>query len=127
VLDILALGFADNTIKDHSTLEEILDLELPTDQNTWRIERKDSVLGQPVFRIMSPQGPINTIQSSSSYDWQSSDLSYCAGLELKISVHDTRREALVKADGKFPLGLSPGLRCRSARLVKMMAIQFSSE
>jgi hypothetical protein len=100
VLDILALGFADNTIKDHSTLEEILDLELLADQNTWRIEWKDGVLGQPVFRITSLQ---DTIQSSSSYDWQSSDLGYCAGLEVKISVHEMRREALVKADGKIPL------------------------
>jgi hypothetical protein len=111
-------------------LEEILDLEPPPDQNMWRIEWKDGVLGLPVLRKMSLKGPSGMIQTFSSYDWQISDLGYCAGFEVNISVHDTRREALFKADGKLSLGLSPGLRCRSARLVKIMAnpaIQFSSE
>ena len=76
---------------------------------------------------MSLQCPTDTIQSSSSYDRQLSDLGHRAGFEVNISVHDARREALVKADGKFSLQLSPGEYCRSSQFEKIMATQFLKE
>ena len=106
VLYILALALADDAFKDYNTLEEILELEPPLDQNIWHLEWKDCVLDLPVFRKMSLHGPTDTIQSSGSYDRQLSDWGHRAGFEVNISVHYARREALVKADGKLFLQLS---------------------
>jgi len=108
-------------------LEEILGLEPRVDQNIWHLAWKTSVLDLPVFRKMSLHGPTDTIQRSSSYDRQLSDLSYHAGFEVIISVHDARREAVVKADGKPFLQLSPVHHCRSSQFEKIIATQSSIE
>jgi hypothetical protein len=127
VLYILALALADDAFKEYSTLEEILELEPPLDQNIWHLEWKDGVLDLPVFRKMSLHGPTNTIQSSSSYDRQLSDLGHRAGFEVNISVHDARREALVKADGKLSLQLSPSYYFGSSYCEKITATPFPRE
>jgi len=98
VLYILAFALADDAFKDYSTLGEILELEPPPDQNIWYIEWKDSVLGLPISPKMSLEGRTGTIQSSSSYNHQLSDLGHGAGFEVNISVHNTRREALVQGE-----------------------------
>lgn len=76
---------------------------------------------------MALQGPIDTIHSFSSYDRQMSNLSHRAELDVNISVHDARREALVKADDKFFLQLSSGHCCRSSQFEKIMTTRFPKE
>lgn len=127
MLYILALALADDAFKDYSTLEEIFDLEPPRDQNIWHLEWKDSVLDLPVFRKMSLHGPTDTIQSSSSYDRQLSDSGHRAGFEVNISVHDARREALVKADGKLSFQLCPVHHRGSSQFEQTMATQSPKE
>lgn len=73
------------------------------------------------------QGPIDTIQSSSPYNCQLSDLGYYAGFKVNISVYNVQREALIKADGEFSLQLSLGGYCRSLQFKKIMATQFLKE
>ncbi len=97
------MALADGAFKDYSTLEEILELEPPADQNIWHVEWKDSVLDTPVFRKVSLDGPTDEIQTSSSYDQQLSAVGHRAGYKVNITVHAARREALVKADGKLLL------------------------
>lgn len=79
------------------------------------------MLGLPIFRKTSLQGPTGTIQSFSSYDRQIRHLGHYAGCEVKTPIHDARREALVEADDKFSLPLCLGHSPKSSNLEKIMA------
>jgi hypothetical protein len=99
VLYLLAIALADNAFRDYSTLEEILAIELQTDEDLCYIEWKDDILDVPFFQTMTSQGPTGKIQKSTSFGGQLVALSRQAGYEKNITVHDAQREALIKADG----------------------------
>ena len=99
VLFLLAIALADNAFKDYSTLEEILAIEPPVDEDLCHIEWKDNILDIPFFRSATFRGPTGNIQKSNSFSHQLVALGRRAGYEENITVHDARREALIKADG----------------------------
>src|SRR5436309_10277604 len=101
VLYFMAIALADNAFKDYSTFEEILQIEPPADQDIWPVDWKDEVLKLPIFREIEPEGPTKTIQSATSYSGQLRRLGHRAGYTINITVHAARREALIKADGRY--------------------------
>jgi hypothetical protein len=59
------------------------------------------MLRVPFFQIVSADGPTGKIYRASSFSNRIVDLGHRAGYEENIGIHDIRREALIKADGKF--------------------------
>ncbi|KAH0542349.1 hypothetical protein FGG08_003287 [Glutinoglossum americanum] len=103
VLFLLAIALADNAFRDYSTLEEILAIEPPADEDLYHIEWKDDILDMPFFRTATFEGPTNKIQKSNSFSHQLVALGRRAGYEENITVHDARREALIKADDGYSI------------------------
>ena len=59
------------------------------------------MLRVPFFQIVSADGPTGSIHGASSFSNRTVNLGHRASYEENIGIHDIRREALVKADGKF--------------------------
>ncbi|KAI9773400.1 MAG: hypothetical protein M1840_007615 [Geoglossum simile] len=98
VLFLLAIALADNAFRDYCTLEEILAIEPPTDDNFFHVEWKEDILDVPFFQTTNSQGPTGKIQKSNSFSRQLVTLGRRAGYKENVTVHDARREALIKAD-----------------------------
>ncbi len=90
---------ADGAFKDYSTPEEILAVKPPVDERMCRVDWKESMLDLPLFPILNAQGSTGKIQRASTFCHQLADLGHRAGYEFRVTVHDARREALMKADG----------------------------
>ena len=104
VLPLLAIALADRAFQDYATFEEIEAIPPPADGSLHHLRIKKDMLRVPFFRIVSADGPTGKIQGAGSFSNRTVDLGHRAGYEENIGIHDIRREALVKADGKFSRG-----------------------
>ena len=101
VLPLLAIALADHAFRDHRTFEEIEAIPPPADGSLHHLRIKKEMLRVPIFQIISADGPTGKIHGASSFSNRTVDLGHRAGYEENIGIHDIRREALVKADGKL--------------------------
>ncbi|KAI0534969.1 hypothetical protein GGR58DRAFT_515723 [Xylaria digitata] len=97
MLFMLAIFLAVGAFKKYSMVEQVLAVKPPTDQQYWELEWADHVLDLPVFPEMSPDGPTEKIQTASAFCTQIRDLSLRAGMEIPVTIHGGRREALIQA------------------------------
>ena len=100
ILFILAKLLAVGAFKYYSTLEEIFAIEPPPGEDYWILEWADYIQDVPLFQTMTHNGPTGKIQTASAFSYQLTSASVRAGFK-NITIHDARREALIKADGKF--------------------------
>ena len=101
VLPLLAIALADRAFQDYATFEEIEAIPPPADGSLHHLRIKKDMLRVPFFQMVSVDGPTGKIQGAGSFSNRTVDLGHRAGYEENIGIHDIRREALVKADGKF--------------------------
>ena len=101
VLPLLAIALADRVFQDYATFEEIEEIPPPADGSLHHLRIQKDMLRVPFFRIVSADGPMGKIQGAGLFSNRTVDLGRHAGHEENIGIHDIRREALVKADGKW--------------------------
>ena len=101
VLPLLAIALTDHAFRDYRTFEEIEAIPPPADRSLHHLRIKKEMLHVPIFQIISAGGPTGKIHGASSFSNRTVDLGHRAGYEENIGIHDIRREALVKADGKL--------------------------
>lgn len=101
VLPLLAIALADRAFQDYETFKEIEAIPSPADGSLHHLQIKKGMLRVPFFHIVSVDGPTGKIHGAGSFSNRTVDLGHRAGHEKNIGIHDIRREALVKADGKF--------------------------
>jgi hypothetical protein len=101
VLPLLAIALADDIFMDYHSFEDIEAVPPPADGSLHHLRIKREMFNTPVFRRMSPDGPIGKIVTASTYSHRLVALGHRAGYPENITVHGMRREILVKADGKF--------------------------
>jgi hypothetical protein len=106
ILPFLAVAIADNAFQDYDTVEEIFAIPPPFDGTLHELRIKEKLLPMPFFQTMSPSGPTGKIQKAVAVAKRLVDLGHRAGYPENIGFRATRREALVKADGKYLLLLS---------------------
>lgn len=104
VLPLLAIALADRAFQDYATFEEIEAIPPPADESLHHLRIKKDMLRVPFFWIVSADGPTGKIQGAGSFSNRTVDLGHRAGYEENIGIHNIRRKALVKADGKFSRG-----------------------
>ena len=101
ILPLLAIALADRAFQDYATFAEIEAIPPPADGSLHHLRIKKEILRVPFFQIVSVDRPTGKIQGAGSFSNRTVDLGHRAGYEENIGIHDIRREALVKADGKF--------------------------
>ena len=101
VLPLLAIAFADHAFQDYGSFEEIEAIPPPPDGSLHHLRIRKDMLRVPFFQIVFADGPTGKIHGASSFSNRTVDLGHRAGYEENIGIHDIRREALVKADGKL--------------------------
>lgn len=101
VLPLLAIALADRAFQDYGTFEEIEAIPPPADESMHHLRIKKGMLRVPFFQIVSADGPTGKTHEAGSFSNRTVDLGHRAGYEENIGIHNIRREALVKADGKF--------------------------
>ena len=101
VLLLLAIALADRVFQDCAIFEEIEAILPPADGSLHHLRIKKDMLRVPFFQVVSVDGPMGKIQRAVFFSNRTVDLSYRAGYEENIGIHDIRRETLVKADGEF--------------------------
>ena len=99
VLFILAIALASSAFKHYEIANEIFDMQPPDYDDHWILEWTDHMLDVPDFQAATCDGPTGKIQKSSSFSRQLTNAAQRAGFS-NITIHDGRREALVKANGK---------------------------
>ncbi|KAI9774213.1 MAG: hypothetical protein M1839_001759 [Geoglossum umbratile] len=101
VLPMLAIALADGVFKDYTTFEEGFATPPPADGSLYHLKIHKSKQNLPFFQVVSCGGPTGKLQSASSFSNRLVGLGRRAGYRESIGVHDIRKEALVKADGKL--------------------------
>lgn len=101
ILFFLAIALASGAFKDYQTDDEIFALEPPEYDDHWILDWAPEMRNVPVFQAMSCDGPTGKIQKSGPCARQVSSAAQRAGFK-NVTIHDARREGLVKANGKFP-------------------------
>ncbi|KAI9776699.1 MAG: hypothetical protein M1839_009426 [Geoglossum umbratile] len=91
-------SLADGAFKDYTTFEEIFAIPPPADGSLHHLEIREDKQDLPFFQVISCSGPTGKIQSASSFSSRLVGLGHRAGYRENITVHDIRREALIKAD-----------------------------
>lgn len=89
VLMILARAIADNTFRDYSTIEELLEIEPPKDE-IYYLRQKDSVLSKPFFYIIST----GEIEKADTFSRRLRELGIRAGYLRTPTICDFRAESL---------------------------------
>lgn len=97
---MLAIFLAAGAFKKYSTIQEILAIKPPTDQKYWVLDWADHILDQPVFPTVTANGPTQKIQKAGTFSTQVREVSVRAGMERYVTIHSSRREALIQATGK---------------------------
>ncbi|RYO74330.1 hypothetical protein DL764_010855 [Monosporascus ibericus] len=97
MLFMLAIFLAAGAFKNYHTVEGVLAVKPPPDQRYWALEWADHVLDLPVFPEVSVNGPTEKIQTGTAFSSQLREVSLRAGMEIPVTVHGMRREALIQA------------------------------
>lgn len=101
MLPLLAIALADRAFQDYKTFTDIEAIPPPADGSLHHLRIKKCMLRLPFFQIVSANGPTGKIHTAGSFSNRTVNLGHRAGYEENIGMHDIRREALVKADGRF--------------------------
>ena len=101
VLHLMAIALADHVFQDYRSFKEIEEIPPPADGSLHHLRIKKDMLRVSFFQIVSADGPTGKIHGAGLFSNQTVDLGHRAGYEENIGIHDIRREALVKANGKF--------------------------
>ena len=101
VLPFLAIALADDAFQDYHTFEEIFAIPPPFDGTLFELRIRKELHLVPFFQTMSPNGPTGKIQKAASVAKRLVDSGHRAGYPQNIGFRATRREALVKADGRY--------------------------
>ena len=109
---ILAISLAAGAFKRYHSIEEILAVQPPADQQYWALEWADHVSDLPVFPTMTSEGSTKEIQSGTSFNKQLRDVCTRAGMAQPGTIHSSRRESLIQATGMsfFDPSVSRGAR-----------------
>ena len=101
VLLLLAIALADRAFQDYTIFEDIEAIFPPADGSLYHLRIKKDMLHVPFFQIVFVDGPTGKIQRTVFFSNRTVNLNHRAGYEENIGIHDIRKEAFVKADGKF--------------------------
>jgi hypothetical protein len=107
ILFILAIALASGIFKHYYTANEIFAIEPPEYDDHWILEWADDMQDVPVFQAMLCNGPTGQIQKAGLFARQLTSVSQRARFK-NITIYNARREALIKANSKFPM--SPRLQ-----------------
>ncbi|OJD27770.1 hypothetical protein ACJ73_00840 [Blastomyces percursus] len=97
VLEPLAICLARGLFRDFKTADEIFALEPPPGEY-YELVLGENFPGTPFFEVMSDKGPTGRILNASWLDDGLAKLGRRGGYDNRISCHDIRAEALVRAD-----------------------------
>ena len=109
MLHWLANIISSQAFADLYTVEQILALQPPKSGNFRIMEWAENVQDKAVFPEWSSTGPKTKSKNPNSWVSQFSELGNRAGFTAWLGLHATRREALIKANGKLYFdGFQPG-------------------
>ncbi|ELQ32919.1 hypothetical protein OOU_Y34scaffold01015g11 [Pyricularia oryzae Y34] len=97
IVFLLAIFLARGAFKSYSTIQQILAVKPPPDQEYWVLDWADRVMNLPVFPTMTAAGLTEKIQTAGAFTNQIRGLSIRAGMERPVTPHGIRRECLIQA------------------------------
>ena len=101
ILPFLAVALVDEAFQDYHTFEEIFAIPAPSDGTLFILHIKKKLHLVPFFQTMSSKGPTGKIQKAAVVAKRLVDSGHRAGIAQNIGFRASRREALVKADGRY--------------------------
>ncbi|TAQ83756.1 hypothetical protein B7494_g7916 [Chlorociboria aeruginascens] len=100
LLFLLAIIISAGAFRDYSTIEDILAARPPPGRKYRIMDWADGISDDPVFPEMSADGSTEKTKNETAWGHQCSDWAKRAGFTGGMGLHATRREALIKVDGK---------------------------
>ena len=97
----MALALADGAFHKYETWDDVVRISKPTNNTHVILSYRESVLDKPILRRCKPDGPLEQVQSASTFAEQLAQLGHRAGIPARITIHSFRREGLLKVDGGF--------------------------
>lgn len=101
LLHWLANILSSNAFKDYHTIEDILKLEPPENEDFWTLEWAKDMEDKPVFPAWSSEGPLDESRDPTAWGGQASDWAVRAGFVNGVGLHAPRREVLIKTNGRW--------------------------
>ena len=92
---LLAIALANDAVRDHGSLEEILAITPPEGEATTVIEWRSEKLDEPVFKDGRGRGKI---EKAGTFGRNLAEVGHRAGYDQRITVHAARRQALTEVD-----------------------------
>jgi hypothetical protein len=103
VLPALAIALANDAFEDYHSLEEIFDIPAPRAGTPHALRIRKRMLDAPFFQTFDANGPTGVIEKAMTFSTRTVKLGHRAGFASNITMHCTRREVLVLADGMYLL------------------------
>jgi hypothetical protein len=94
----MALALADGAFHKYETWDDIVRIPKPPNNTHVILSYHESVLDKPILRRCKPNGPLEQVQSASTFAEQLAQLGHRAGIPARITIHSFRREGLLKVD-----------------------------
>lgn len=101
---LLPIFLSAGAFREFKTLDQVLAVRPKPNETYWVLDWEDSVREDPVFPEMLASGPTKKEKNPNSWGTQCSDWALRAGFPSGMGLHAPRREALIKADGKWKMG-----------------------
>lgn len=101
VLPALAIALANDAFQDHHSVDDIFDIPAPRAGTSHILRIRQEMLEAPFFQIFEVDGPTGQMEKAMNFSNRTVMLGHRAGFASNITMHCTRREALVLADGMF--------------------------
>jgi hypothetical protein len=100
LLFLLAIIIPAGAFRDYRTIEDVLAARPPPSRKYRIMDWADGVLDDPVFPEMSADGPTEKTRNETAWGHQCSDWAKRADFTGGMGLHASRREILIKVDGK---------------------------
>jgi len=100
ILHWLANIISSEALKDYHSIEDVLNLKPPENEDFWVMEWAAEMKDKPVFPRWSAEGPLDGSRDPTAWGKQASQWAVRAGFICGFGLHASRREILIKTNGR---------------------------
>jgi len=100
ILHWLANILSSNAFAGYHSVEEVLNLRPPEQEDLWVVQWAPQMKGRPVFPAWSAEGPLDKCRTPTAWGRQAFGWAVRVGFVDGIGLHAPRREILIKTNGK---------------------------